>query len=391
MIIITLVLFTLMINLVSAWGVAPARQNANIGLKTQEISINILNNDLQEGYFKLKFSGKLAEYAKAQDEIYYLSHEDIQTKATFTLKLPDKLDPGKNVLSVVIEEIPSGELNTVGASITLIAQVILNVPIEGEFVNSDVIIHPVKQGESVPIAISVFNSGAVSVPVWADISIKGPTNQPIKTITTEKKVLAVGETTKFKEEWIGETYQGSYIAEVTLHYGSSFKTIVKGFIVEGEKVVSEYISSENFNLGSVAPLEIGIRNNWNTEIAGVYSEIFVMRKNGQLVQSFKSISETLLPKATTKLKAYWDTTNLLVGDYDLNVIMHYEEETTQKTYPVTVNLDKLNVMSVSGQVTGNTNQGKDSTSSTLILLLIIVVVLNVAGLVVMKKYFGKKK
>lgn len=388
--VISLVFLILISSLVSAWGVAPARQFANNVQSTQKLSVNIVNNDASDGYFKVSFAGSLGKYASYDGGLVYLLSDQGNVNVPFTLTLPKNLEPGRNTLSIVLEQVNIGSDRTVGASVTLVAEVVVNVPIDGEFVNADVVISKTGEFNPVPITISLFNTGTKSVPVWADIEIKGPTNQPITTLHTEKIVLDVGQSSKFESFWVGETYQGNYVAEVTVHYGSNFKTITKGFVVSGEKVVSESISSNNFNLGQIVPVEIAIRNNWNVEVKGVYSQVNVLTKTGELVQNFKSGPEDVLARSTAKLSAYWDTSKLVVGDYDLNVILNFEGETSQKTYPASVSLNKLEIRTPTGQVIGDNNSG-GGLSSTLILLIVILIIVNVAGLVIMKKSFGKNK
>lgn len=388
---ISLVFLLLFSSAVAAWGVAPARQFADNVQTTQKLSVNVINNDASDGYFKVSFAGSLGKYAKYDSGLVYLLSDQGSVSIPFTLTLPKNLEPGKNTLAVVLEQVNIGSDNTVGASVTLVAEVVVNVPIDGGFVNADVVISKTSEFNPVPITVSLFNTGTKSIPVWADIEIKGPTNQPITTLHTEKKVLDVGQSSKFESFWVGETYQGNYVAEVTVHYGSNFKTITKGFVVTGEKVVSEYISSKDFNLGQIVPIEIGIKNNWNVEVKGVYSEINVLTKTGDLVQNFKSGPEDVLARNTATLSAYWDTSKLVVGDYDLNVLLHFEGETSQKTYPASVSLNKLEIRNPTGQVTGNNGSFGGGISSTLILLIVILIIVNIAGLVIMKKSFGKKK
>lgn len=386
-----LVLTLIMMNSVLAWGVAPARQHAKNTQTTQELSVNLINDQGDSGYFKVSFAGSLAKYAKYEGEMIYLLSDQGEVKVPFKLTLPKSMEPGRNSLGIVLEQATSGSTNTVGASLTLVAEVIVTIPIEGGYVNADVVVSKASQSQPVPITISLFNTGTMTLPVWAEINIKGPTNDIIKTITTEKKILEVGQSTKFAEFWTGETRQGSYAAEITLHYGDEFKIITKQFTVQGDKVESESISSDDFKLGGIVPINIGIKNNWNTKIEGVYSEVFVLTKEGALVQKFKSGPEDVLARGKGVLSAYWDTTKLVVGNYDLNVLLHFEGESTQKTYPASVSIDKLRITNPTGLVTGSETSEEGKSSSMLILLLVILVVVNVVGLFFMKKAFSKKK
>jgi hypothetical protein len=108
------------------------------------------------------------------------------------------------------------------------------------------------------------------------------------------------------------------------------------------------------------------------------------------VQSFKTSPEDIPAMGRRTIQGYWDTSKLVVGEYDLNVLLHFEDTTTQKTYPASVSLDKLIVRTPTGQVSGTADGGGSSISSTLILLLVILIILNVVGFIIMKKSFGKR-
>ena len=173
---------------------------------------------------------------------------------------------------------------------------------------------------------------------------------------------------------------------MTIHYGNNVKTITRDFTVSGEKIVSEYISSDDFNLGQIVPVNIGVKNNWNSEVKGVYAEVNVLTKSGDKVQSFKSGPEDIASRNDGELNAYWDTSKLVVGEYDLNVLLHFGSETTQETYHATINLNKMEVVSPTGNVIGD----KTGNSGMLVMLIVILIAVNIIGLVIMKKAFGKR-
>jgi len=95
---------------------------------------------------------------------------------------------------------------------------------------------------------------------------------------------------------------------------------------------------------------------------------------------------------TKELKAFWDTSNLVVGEYTLQTLVQVSGATNKNQFPVIVSIDTVN-FAPSGHVVsgGSSASGSESTggisSSLLIILLIVVVITNV--IIIM--YFRRSK
>lgn len=385
----TLLLF---VGAVAAWGILPARQLASYDTSTQELSTIIRNTEYQEGYFKISFAGDLADYANYKGEdIIYISPETIDTDVDFTLTLPKNLPPGRNELKILFQEVPS-ETSTgvVDITLTLVGVVVVNVPYEGDYVSAQITIDRGEVSEIVPITISLLNKGDDSVVVWADVKIKGPTNELLDVWTTEKTVLSYQGSGKIETFWSGETNRGSYVAEVILHYAEKSEILEKQFVVGGRSILPLNINSEQFRLGEINKILITAMNEWNEKEEDVYAEIFVVEKDGTLVQNFKSVSDDFNSYQTKSIEAYWDTTNLLVGDYNLNVLLHFSGKIAQKSFPVTVAIDKLSISQTTGKVVSDSSDSGPP-YFLFIILLLVVVVTNIVIIIYFRKSKKKQK
>lgn len=392
-IIILSLIILLSFNIVSAWGVMPAKQLAKFNEQEQNLAVKIRNNNFDEGFFKVSFAGELADYIDYNNsKLVYISPSDSEVVVPFKLKLGKGLIPGKNVAKVILQQVPATESEqTVSSVLTLVAEVVVNVPYKGNYILAQVEVGSSGAKEDVPFTISLLNKGENPVNVWADVTIKGPTNVELATWETPKQVLGYLASDKIETSWKGEKEPGLYFAELVVHYGDKVKVLRKEFVVGEKKVKITKIFSNKFSLGEINKLLFTAKNEWNSALENVFAEVFVLNKDGQTVQTIKSNSENFGPYETKELMAFWDTSNLVVGNYILQAIVHTSDSTTQEQFPVSVSINKLN-FAPSGQVTGGrdfSTESKGGINSLLVILILVVIVMNIIIILHFKK--SKKK
>ena len=388
--IMIILLLLISMQLASAWGINPARQRADHTTEQQYLSVTLENAQRSEGYFKVSFSGELAPYAKYNGPAIYLDKDTQDYIIPFTLKLPQNLQGGTQKLSVNIEQIAGGSTSTVNSLTMLVADVNVDVPYDDDEVLAQLAIGMAQTTQPTPMTISIRNMGKEAVAVWADFVIKGPTNEELASWQTDKQIFQAQGNGKIATEWADERQPGLYHAQVTLHYADKELVLRQTFMVGSKEVISENINSDNFRLGGIAPLDITVRNKWNEMITGVFADVYVLGKDGDIIQSFKTATENVDGLGRNVLKGYWDTAKLIVGEYDLNIIVNYDGGQTQASYPVVVKADELQVMGTpTGQVTGkNEDSGEGiGQNSLLIMLLLALVITNV----IIITYFRRMK
>jgi len=264
---------------VSAWGINPARQRAEYSSDQQYLFITIENPQQAEGYFKVSFSGELASYASYDGPAIYISKDMSEYVVPFTLSLSDDLVPGKNSLKVNLEQIPGGaSTQTVASLISLEASVVVDVPISGNHIVSQLSIGVVEADAQTPFTISIINKGETSLAIWADVIIKGPTNIEIASWTTEEKTFDFQANGKLVSFWTGDKEPGVYQAEVIVHYADKVQVLRKTFVVGKKNVLVDSINTDEFKLGGIVPIDIFVRSTWNEKLADVFAEAFVMSK-----------------------------------------------------------------------------------------------------------------
>lgn len=376
---VAVVLLVALISLsgVFAWGLDPARQRAKVSSGMQYLEVSLENPQGSEGYFKVSFTGDLAHYADYKGPLIYLGSDDAQYTVPFSLSLPDDLLPGKHLLSVNLEQIPGGSSSTVSSLVVLAADVVVDVPLGGTHVDARLSVGAAGPDDDTPFTLSVINLGEKEVAVWADVVIKGPTNQELDSWQTSKQVIPFKGAGKISTSWSGEKETGVYFAEVALHYGDEVRVLRQTFMVGAKEVVVDDIGSDDFSLGRIVPLDVVLRNKWNGPVDDVFAEVFVLSGSGSILQSFKSASERLRPLDRVNLTAYWDTARLVAGSYDLNVVVHYDGGQSQRSFPVTVSADDLQVKGVPTGELSAAASGGGGPDALLVLLLVVLLVTNV--------------
>ncbi len=376
------------LQIASAWGVFPARYLGEYTDQPQEITFTLRNTAFDEGYFQIEFAGDLKSYAEYNGPatIFY-SPERYEGEIPITLTLPaDGLVPGKNSLRVIMKQVPQpSDTNTVNSKLTLVSEVSINVPYDGEFVEASLYTTQASPREPTPFEISLLNKGDGPVAVYADMTVRGPTNDIVATWSTVPFILPFQGAEKIRTEWSGEKQAGSYSIEAIVHYGDDVQVLQKTFVLGSKEVVIREISAERFRLGEINQVYLTARSTWNDVLDDVFAEAFVIDEVGNVVQSFKTNPETFGPFQTQQLEAFWDTDNLQVGDYTLNIITEVADDSFQYSFPVTVGIDSI-VMQGTGNVVATDDDGS-SLNSIIVIVLIGVLVSNV----ILILYFRKKK
>ena len=376
-------------TLASSWGVSPARQLADFTDSSQELSITLKNQDFEEGYFKVTFGGELAQYAEYEStQLVHLSPEIGSKNIPFTLDLPQRLSPGKHTLTVILQQQPPDQdTTTVSSVLSLSASVIVNVPYTGSYVDSQLTI-PRADGTSVPMTVSLVNKGETDVSVSLDVTVKSPTNTVLKTWSTDSTILKTLEANKIVTTWNDKGIQpGSYIAEVVVQYDDKTTKLTSPFVVGSKEVTVNGISATDFSLGDINKITLSATNQWNEPVRNIHSTIYVENEDGNVVQQFKSNPVDFKAFETNDYTAYWDTTNLVVGDYVLHTVTITDTQQSEDRFPVVVSADKLTV-SLAGQVTGNDQDDKsfiEQNMSLLLLLIVAVVIINIFILFYLKR------
>lgn len=406
-----LLLMVLSVSSVAALGVAPSREIIDFASGKQTLEARIINNDRQDMRIAIYPQGELADYVTIPDDVIKITSEEGETTFRYELDLPEQLKPGTRSLGIVLVHLPEtfarGEDNLlvtdetsilfenkdkesmISATTAVIHQLQVRVPYPNSFVEGKLHVSEGRVGDTLTFTVPVINRGSEPTEAYAEIIIKGPTNQEIDAFTTETRTLEPGKEAKLVADWKAEADQGVYLAEAIVHYGDEYFTLRKEFHVGNLFVAIDDLTVQGFKLGGIAKFDVMLKNRWNEHIKDVYGELKVLDEQGQGMANVKTLSTDLPAHGQGEISGYWDTTGVDVGRYDVNVVLHYAGKTTEKLFQTVVGIDKITVGQIgAGKVTGG-EEGGGSTMSLLIILVAVLIVVNVGWFVFFRKRMKK--
>lgn len=396
---------------VLALGVAPSREIIDYEQGEHTYTFRIINNENTDMKLAIYPKGELAEYTTLETNLVKLKSSEGEKSVSYTVNLPDGLNPGVRELGIVVLQLPETfaeqedsvlvvdgqamildskeQESMISATTAVVHQLQVRVPYPDSHVEGRLHVSQGKIGETFTFTISLANRGTQPAEVYADITIKGPTNEEIDTIKTEKITVKAGEGENLVSAWKADVNQGVYFAEAIVHYGDQYFVIRKEFFVGNQFVSIEDLKVEGFRLGGIAKFDVYVKNKWNQEIQDVYGELTVLDKEGNDLSTIKTLSTDLPGYGDDTLNAYWDTSAVEVGSYDVNVVLHYAGKTTEKLFNTIVSLDKITIGQLSaGKVAGG-EEGNGSLVTILIAVVVLLILINIGWFMFFRKKMKK--
>lgn len=291
----------------------------------KEFTFHAFNTQPEKG-INLYVQGDLAEYVTLS-ESYFLGDGEF----TVSIKLPQKIDkPGKHKIIIgAMEATSDSDAQTFGGIAAIQGRIDILVPYPGRYSESIFTISNINEGEAAPYEISTENLGTEELKVNYTIEIyKNNFTEKILTENINRVILKSKETTKL----IGTIdtkglSPGEYQAQAIIDWGKKDKlnqTFQVGqFLVEITDY--DYLFEEN----KINKFNIEIQNKWNLKIDQIFAEVDITEE-GNLRNSFKTVSVDANPWESKNLTGYFDTTGLEIKRYTANIILNYGGEVTSK-------------------------------------------------------------
>lgn len=297
-----------------------------------------LRNIKSGTYLNLSILGDLAQYAD-------ISKINNLGNFTVTLKLPTKIEkPGSHEILISAEEIPnSTNGGTIMAVTAAKVPIIIKVPYPGKYIETELDINNVNINEPINFIISITNLGEQDIiNAEAIIKIYNPENEIIETLSTEKKQIKTTTTEKlFARGSINK--EGEYKAIATINYDGKITKIEKAFKV-GTLLIEIISHTQKFQKNNINIFNIEIESKWNNKISDVYAEI-IINKDKKQITLLKTPNIDINPWGKETIITYWDTQNLIIGDYNANITLYYADKTTENIIEIQI-VEKLRKISL---------------------------------------------
>jgi hypothetical protein len=399
---VILILLLLTLQMVTSLGVAPARTlfKLNEGKNTGEL--RILNNQHQNLKVIVYSSGKYADIIKFDKEGITLNPDESSKTVKYTLNFPENLEPGRQSIDITILQLPSTFLNEelmfdsggVVATTSVIAQVLIDVPYPGKYLQSKLYVDSVNSGEITTFSVSLFGKGINNINnIEGTIIIKGPTNEELARVETNKINLPSDEDGKVTATWKADVNPGVYYAEAVIKFDGEQLIEREIFMIGDKSLKIADLLIDKFRLGQIAKVDVIAESVWNENIDEVHAELDVFDESGMLLQNVKTSSINIPSLGREILSGFWDTEGMTIGNYDINVKLMYGEKITERLFQAIINADNIQLsnQALTAQVIAAKEESGGSTISLLIIAVIVLIIINVSWFVYFKKFKKKLK
>jgi len=395
---------------VSALGVAPSTQIIEYSNEPIEMEARILNNEHRNFRVALYPQGELANYIAIVTPYINIKETDTEVSFKFLLTPPEGLAPGKRVGGIVIMELPDEFVSNDNTIVTddssvifeskkkdntmitatqaVIAQVNVNVPYPDTFAEGYLYVSPAGSAGTYEFTASVFNRGVNPFNAKGYVTILDPANNEVGRVDLGSISITEGEQAKISGLWQADVNAGNYKAMAVITYDDKILKIEEDFEVGNLFVEVTNINVKNFRIGTIAKFEIDLLNRWNEPVNNLEGELQILQKGGTIVANFETTTINIPALGQETIYGYWDTENVGIGEYDVNVVLEYEGKTTSKIFETVVGIDDItfNTEFLSGNVIDSQQKGTPYT--ILIILVAVLIGFNVFLFIMFKKRGG---
>lgn len=391
----------------SALGITPGKTTIDFAANTTaDITINIINKEYKDIKVMVYARGELKDYIKFDENIINISASESSKEIAYKVSMPSELTPGKRTADIVIVEIPESTAGTTGilteagfiifkeketvvtAVVSIVHQLVVKVPYPGKY--AEIRIDASANENGVVFVMPVLNLGEQDIyNARIVLDIYGPTNEKLFTTETEKNAIQKKQVKEFKASW-KPAHPGFYTAKATLFYDDKTATAEKIFAFGNLQIEVLDVFVKDFKLGGIAKFNIMLENKWNEKIENVYAEMIITDKNNEVIANIKSAAISIEPLARNELAVYWDTEGYPEGTYNVKLIIHYADKTTEKLLKAYVSLNSIKTdFLATGKVVAEKPAFRRDT--LLMVAIIVLVVINIGWFVYMRKLRKKQR
>lgn len=312
--IIWIITIILLITNVLAIGVGPVKTIIEFtpNLETQ-YSIDIYNTDNKNFEAILTLEGELKEYIEINSNTIIFTEEERSKKAFFNVSFPRDIPPGTYTGKLRILESNSQSEGTITASLSVVHNIILEVPKHGKYLKATI------EQTNKNINVNIENIGLNEIKALKVINTFSSSKDNFS-YTNERANFLPDEVFNYNINLNDKT--GSYTLETKFEYDELTKKKTQRIKLGEIELQITNLETNNFKLGEIGSFITSINSNWNEKIK-IRAEIDVM-KDDELIETIKGPDELIDKTLNTTL--FWDTTNYQQDNYNLIIKTIHEEE-----------------------------------------------------------------
>src|SRR3989338_2995539 len=332
-IILCLLIALLLINLVTALGIRPAKTTLNSEeIKVYKSTIWVVNNDHQNLRITISPGGEFGQYIKlSTPELFF--REDIDAlPVEFEITLPQDIPPGGTSAHLIIEEKPTPSENknedndnsNIGAKISLKHKITIQNGYPEKYIEPKLNFH--ESGDNIRLVSEVENKGKKDI---TQLKTKFYINnilqnkqEKIEAIETESTTLKTKEN-KLLEATIPKSQftSGEFEVNAITTYDDLQIEMTKKLIVGRPEIDITYFN-KYFKANEINKYSLDLLNKWNTQIENVFVDIIV-KKQDQQIDQFSTKTIDIDARTTEQIHDYFDARNKNPGTYTFDMVVNF--------------------------------------------------------------------
>ncbi len=351
----------------------------------REYVFSVYNDAMEDIVVVPTVGGELADSVKLErgkERFMISANQKSDVKVSFTVPL--RLSPGEHRFDIAFRQVPKQGVVGVGATVTIFAVVVLEVPAPPKFVLVEMKpINSSKPGE--PIVMNALLkhlgsdvidrvTGYFEVKKNSDVVKKLPIQEVKLFLPLEEKIITTSLDTV-------NLSVGTYAASVYIEYdGVLTNSTPREFYIGEQRLVITDFAPREF-APEVSAVTLKVKNLWNEDIQAKvlfqFNESKVKEINAQNAGDF------IFPALSEKtINTFLDAKGVSDGNYLVGVTALFQESSTQKEFEITVKKSAAATASQVQQNATTAQPGKEQElSGSLLLLFALAVILILAALV----------
>jgi len=374
-----LAVFIFMLSSVYALGVTPARTTIDFERNlVQTIEYEVLTGDTETNLV-IAAQGDLAEFISIPLSMVNVPAAQGSVGLSYSINLPNSMEPGLSEGEVVILELPSGGQTSkanVRATLAVVTQLHVYVPYPGKYANARM--NVISRPGGATFVFPVVSAGEFDLTsVRANVDIFNKLGEKVDSFTTGSIAVASGAKKEIVYEWDSDAPVGNYRAVASLIYDDGTLSLEEEFSVGSAEIELQDITVEDFNLGEIAKLEMLVENKWSDPIIDAYVETKIYNDQGEVVSEFKSASYDVDALSKEVFVSYWDTAGVRVGTYETEVSIVYGDSNSLKSLKFQVEENDLTIIGLGYVISAEGVGGGNTLMMILIIMVGVLILINI--------------